>query len=145
MLFNEFSKSFLEHLVYTVAGQCSTCYGIHIVRVAGRSVFLHAQLDALYAILVYLLALELLLPLQVVLDLGSQSGCLALVVEVYAIYGVVVGIHGDETRDTAPKTHTLDGVDGLLLAVDLALVVLHAVLLLLSRHLHAVYQCHPFR
>ena len=96
MLFNEFSKTFLEHGIHTVGCQCSTGNGIHIVWVAGRSVFLNAQSDALYSILVNLLALELLLPLQVVLDFSTQSGCLAFVVEIYAIDGVVVGINGVE-------------------------------------------------
>ncbi len=81
-----------------------------------------------------LLALELLLPLHVVLDFGSQSGSLALVVEIHSVDGIVVGIHGDESIDASPESHTLHGINGLLLAVDFALVVLLAVYLAFLLH-----------
>ena len=81
-----------------------------------------------------LLALELLLPFHVVLDLSSQSGSLALMVEIYPVDGVVVSIHSDEAIDTSPKAHTLHGVYGLLLSVNLALVVFLSFFLTLAFH-----------
>ena len=85
----------MKHIRDTVGCQRCACYGIYRVGIIAVALLQHGDGDGIaISTLEKFLALELLLPLLVVLDFGTQSGSLAVVVEVCAEDGVLVLIKG---------------------------------------------------
>ena len=68
------------------------------------------------------LSLELLLPCLRILDFGTKSGSLAIMVEVGSEDSVRIVVYRDVATDGTPETHSLQGNDILSLAVNLTYI-----------------------
>ena len=110
----------MNHAGNTIASQSGSTYSIYL---SSRIVNLLADRESdsiLIAISKEMLATELLLPLLVILDFGSQTSGLTFMVKVYAINGFLIRVDGNISTDAASKAHAIDWHYIFLLSVYIA-------------------------
>ena len=98
----------MEHFCHTVTGKRSACHGINLCRWV-FNLLLYRKGNLLCVVArEEVLTLEQILPCLVVLDFGTQTSSLTLMIEIGSKDGFLISIDGDKTIDRTPEAITIN-------------------------------------